>query len=168
VAFLPDGRRAVSGGRDRTIRLWDVENARELDRFPGHRAEVTWVAVSPDGRRLLSSDFNGHDLRLWDIEARTQVDRINWGDVSPTRGSFSPDGRYVVWAGSDGVVRLYRLAESGGADRPAAPAPPAATGRAASPQRGVDKAQDRRNAKSDPISKRSIPPVAGETGARPK
>ncbi len=28
--------------------------------------EVTWVAASPDGRRLLSSDYNGHELRLWD------------------------------------------------------------------------------------------------------
>ena len=36
----------------------------EIHRFVGHPKEVTWFAVSPDGRRLLSSDYNAHELRL--------------------------------------------------------------------------------------------------------
>ena len=109
AAFLPDGRRTVSSGYDRTIRLWDVGTGQEIHCFRGHTNEVTWVAVSPDGRRLLSSDYGGHELRLWDVETRKQVDRIKWGTVSPTRGSFTPDGRHAVWGGSDGVIRMYRL-----------------------------------------------------------
>jgi WD40 repeat protein len=137
VAFLPDGRRAVSCSDDRllptkhsdpTIRLWDLESSREIHCFRGHQVEVTWVAVSPDGRRLLSSDYQGHDLRLWDVEARKQVHRINWGNEAPLRGSFTPDGRHAVWGGYDGVIRMYRLpaTDQDKADHPAAPAPPAA------------------------------------------
>src|SRR5262249_33563535 len=70
VAFTPDGRRVVSGsggyertpagapvlkdGRpvllDCTVRVWDVDRAREVRRFEGHTALVSSVAVSPDGR----------------------------------------------------------------------------------------------------------------------
>jgi WD40 repeat protein len=126
VAFLPDGRRAVSCSWDRTIRLWDVETSQEIHCFRGHLAEVTWVAVSPDGSRLLSCEHNGPDLRLWDVEARKEVHRINWGNVNPTRGSFTPDGRHAVWAGTDGVIRMYRLSapDQVKADHAAAPTQP--------------------------------------------
>ena len=40
--------------------------------------------------------------------------------MHPTRGSFTPDGRHAVWAGQDGVIRMYRLPapDQGKADRP--------------------------------------------------
>jgi eukaryotic-like serine/threonine-protein kinase len=126
ATFLPGGGlRAVSGSFDRTIRLWDLESGQELHRFLGHPREVTWVAASPDGRRLLSSDYNGHELRLWDVEGRKLIRRLGWGRTAPTRGSFSPDSRHAIWTGTDGVVRLYQLTPSGGADRPTPPDQPA-------------------------------------------
>jgi WD40 repeat protein len=53
VAISPDGRRALSCGPDRTIRLWDVETGQELRRMLCPTA-VAAVAFSPDGRRALS------------------------------------------------------------------------------------------------------------------
>ncbi len=85
------------------------------------------MAASPDGRRLLSSDYNGHELRLWDVEGRKLIRRLGWGGTAPTRGSFSPDGRHAVWTGTDGVVRLYELTPLDEAGRPT-PARPDAAG----------------------------------------
>ena len=64
VALSPDGRRALSGGFDRTMRLWDVEVGKQLGSFPGHSELVYHVAFSPDGRRALSSSFD-KTIRLW-------------------------------------------------------------------------------------------------------
>ncbi len=111
VAFLPDGRRAVTGGDDRTLRLWDVKTGQELWSFRGHTGGVVGVAVSPDGRRMLSSAWDSPELRLWDVETGRCLQQINWGVVRPTRGTFTRDGRELVWPGfEDGTIRIYRLA----------------------------------------------------------
>ncbi len=109
VSFLPDGKHAVSGSFDKTIRLWDVSTGMEKSSFTGHPKEVTWLAVSSDGGRLLSSDYNSHELRLWDLDKRQEITRVDLGKISPTRGSFSVDGRYAVWPGTEGTLTVYEL-----------------------------------------------------------
>ena len=110
VAFLPIGQRAVSSGWDGTIRLWDLETGQELHCF--NAPASTNLALSPDGRTLISSHYNTRELRLWDVGSRKQLDRADYGPANPIWGSFTPDGRGVVWGGGDGVVRVYRLTEA--------------------------------------------------------
>ena len=43
-----DGRRALSGSHDKTLRLWDLASGAELIRLSGHSAPVT---ACPDHRR---------------------------------------------------------------------------------------------------------------------
>jgi hypothetical protein len=110
VAFLPDGKHAVSGAGDGTIRVWNLDKGEEVagDRFPGLRHQALWISVTRDGKYLLSGDFLGHEVRLWDLPARKLLQTIPWGSASPTRGCFSPNGESAVWPGSDGDLRLFR------------------------------------------------------------
>ena len=118
VAFLPDGRRAVSSGLDGTIRFWDIESGRACSpHFMEPAGRNGWLAVSPDGHRLLSADNGGHALRFWNLDTGKLIQMLKSGDGGNTSGSFTPDGRHAVWGGWDGVVRMYRLADHGPADR---------------------------------------------------
>jgi WD40 repeat protein len=64
IAISPDGRRALSGGNDTILRLWDLTTGREVCRLHGHTMGVTCAAFSPDGRRAVSGSDDG-TIRLW-------------------------------------------------------------------------------------------------------
>lgn len=67
VTFSPDGRYALSGSADKTLRLWDVASGREIRRFEGHTGSVESVTFSPDGRYALSGSWD-ETLRLWEFD----------------------------------------------------------------------------------------------------
>ena len=54
VALSADGRRAVSGALDRTLKVWDVESGRELWTLKGHADGVEAGVMSANGRWAVS------------------------------------------------------------------------------------------------------------------
>jgi WD40 repeat protein len=47
LAFSPDGRYAVSGSQDHTLKLWDISTGKEIRTFLGHSSTIKSVAFSP-------------------------------------------------------------------------------------------------------------------------
>jgi WD40 repeat protein len=104
VALSADGRWALSGSLDKTVRLWEVSSGKCLRTFEGHTAGVTSVALSADGRWVLSGSGDG-DLRLWEFEWNNEFpEQKNWDDAAhPHLESFLTLHCAV---GQDGLVRV--------------------------------------------------------------
>jgi WD40 repeat protein len=64
--LTPDGRYALTGGTDQTMRLWDSRTGRELYCYRGHGAMVTGVAFAPDLQRICSASHD-RTARIWEI-----------------------------------------------------------------------------------------------------
>jgi WD40 repeat protein len=116
TTFSPDGRLAysASGGTynghggwqelpDSAIRVWDVETGREVRRLEGHRGLVWSVAVSPDGRRVLSGGDDSTPI-LWDAETGDEIRRFHTNRVGSV--AFLPDGRRAVSGGQETIYLL--------------------------------------------------------------
>jgi WD40 repeat protein len=68
LAVTPDGKRVVSAGHDKTVRVWETETGRELRCFRGHTSAVHAIAVSADGKTALSG-AEDNTARLWELPA---------------------------------------------------------------------------------------------------
>jgi hypothetical protein len=81
---------------------------REIRRFEGHTAGVERLAVSPDGRRVLSTS-NDQTVRLWDLETGQTI-RISPRLSKATHGiTYSASGTMALVAVSDATIRLWDL-----------------------------------------------------------
>ncbi len=63
-AFLPDGRGFFTTCNDGVLYLWDVHNGQKLHSFNGDTPLLNAVAVSRDGRYVLSG-HNDRTVRIW-------------------------------------------------------------------------------------------------------
>jgi mono/diheme cytochrome c family protein len=106
VAFSPDGRVALSGSEDRTVRLWDLATGRQRQCFSGHPEGVLAVAFAPDGRRALSGGRD-RSVRLWDVASGKELRHLEGHTDRVTCVACAPDGRRLLSGSWDGTVRLW-------------------------------------------------------------
>jgi WD40 repeat protein len=109
VALTADGKTLASGGGDKTVRLWDVANGKELKKLEGHTDGVNSVALSADGKVLASGGADKLVI-VWDVNTGKPAHTLkgHTGEVSSV--ALSADGKLLASGGADKTVRLWDTA----------------------------------------------------------
>jgi WD40 repeat protein len=131
LVFTPDGQRLASASEDGTIRVWNLADGTELQRFQSSREGLTALVLLPDGKTLISGGSGG-SVCLWDLAAserpsphtpiRVSADLDAFAELEPasyTPGkadpravcrlgvAFTPDSRRFITHNYDGALELW-------------------------------------------------------------
>ena len=107
LAFAPDGKRLYAAVDNHSLHCFDTATAKELwknDHWARH------LAVSPDGKTLVTDTYQDGPLRLWNAAtgeamATLDTDKRSWSRAV----AFSPDGK-IVGFGTNDSVQIWDIA----------------------------------------------------------
>ena len=95
AAFSHDGKRLVSSGHDKLLKIWDTVSGKLIRAIRGHQASVNAVKFSPDGR-YIASVSNDRSLRIWNATTYREVDVLLGSSDAIGDVTFLPDGHSLL------------------------------------------------------------------------
>ena len=108
VATFADGRRAVTGSKDRSVRVWDLATLKPINALRGHIGDVTAVAAGPGG--VLVSGGLDKQVRTWDADGQQGAVNFPTG-ARPDSLALDHAGRRAFVGTSGGTVQVWRVAD---------------------------------------------------------
>jgi WD40 repeat protein len=105
LAFSADNKLIYSGGKDGTIREWDVSSGDLKRTFVGHEGIVRVLTLLSDGKMIASGGEDG-TVRLWDLSSGKELWQVKAHSDRLVTLSFSKDGSTLISASCDGTVRV--------------------------------------------------------------
>jgi WD40 repeat protein/predicted Ser/Thr protein kinase/DNA-directed RNA polymerase subunit RPC12/RpoP len=105
LEFAASDNRLLAGYDDGVIRVWSPTQHGRLTFDLAHGGRVTALAVSPDGRGMVSGSESG-DVKLWLLPSRELINEALFRSSALDGRSidlleYSPDGRYLAVLYSD-------------------------------------------------------------------
>jgi len=116
MEFSPDGKLLAFGGGDHSVRVWDVEEKKEVFQAKEHRAAMRSVTFSPDGK-LVATGSDDKTVILWDVASGGKLSERNVIKAEDKLGDavksvvFMQKGKQLllVTGSSNGTFRVYTV-----------------------------------------------------------
>ncbi len=117
LSLSADGRLILTGGRDETLRMWDVEKLRQVCGIEGNVGPVQQVCLAPSAKwaascslRLMPRDMV---VQLWELATGRELRRLRGHRDQVHAVAVTADGRRIASGSADRTVRIWSLDQKG-------------------------------------------------------
>ncbi len=106
VAFMPGGKRIISGGNDSTLRAWDPDSGKQLFSVKAHKGAVCSIAITAT---VIISGGDDGEIKLWNTNTGKSLGRLGKHQKGVWALALSSDRKLLASAGLDGKAKLWNL-----------------------------------------------------------
>ena len=103
--------RVIAGDEQGNIYIWE-KSGEQLTSFKAHRATITALDLSPDGKALVSVSRD-RQIKFHDLETGNVINTIEDAHQGPIYNvRFTPDGEKIITVGDDKLIHVWQLDET--------------------------------------------------------
>ncbi len=111
IQFTPNDAYFLSAGMNSEVKIWETDTGKLIRTLtPGREFGFVCGFFSPDGKYVAASGFRG-DIFVWDLATGELLREWNTSGRKIETLAFTADGRYLLSAGNDPYIRVYRTTQ---------------------------------------------------------
>lgn len=107
MCISADGRLALSGSADATLRVWNIATGNCMKQFEASGL-ITSVSLSHDGKWALSGGTD-KNARVWEVDSAKCIGLLEGHTDRINSVCLSPDCRWALTASDDKTIRVWEL-----------------------------------------------------------
>lgn len=104
-----DSKILISGSRDQSIKVWNLETNEQIRTLKGHSEGVCAIALSPDGE-IIASGSADKTIKLWHLDSGELLATFIGHTNSVTGLTFTTSGEILVSASLDKTIKIWQRA----------------------------------------------------------
>ncbi|MEG4342289.1 WD40 repeat domain-containing protein, partial [Microcoleus sp. A003_D6] len=108
VAITADGKRAISGSGDNSLKVWDLTTGDEQFTLKGHSYSVNAVAVTADGKGAISGSSD-NTLKVWNLTSGKEEFTLEGHSDWVNAVAVTADGKMAISGSFDNTVKVWDL-----------------------------------------------------------
>ncbi|KAG2230326.1 hypothetical protein INT48_008818 [Thamnidium elegans] len=97
-----DDKKIITGSRDRSIKVWDLQRYQCTHTLNGHQGSVLCLEYNDD---MIVSGSSDHTVIVWDMKTKRMKAKLNGHTDGVSDISF--DERYIVSSSKDTSIRIW-------------------------------------------------------------
>ncbi|MBD2692711.1 WD40 repeat domain-containing protein [Anabaena catenula] len=107
LAISSDAKFLLSGSRDKTIKVWNLETGKLIHTLKSHRDGVYAVALSPN-EQIIASGSADKTIKLWHLETGELLGTFTGHANTVTALTFTASGEMLVSGSLDKTIKIWQ------------------------------------------------------------
>ncbi len=111
AVFNPDNNLVATASKDKTARIWQVADGKQLFSLKGHQDTVVSTMFSPDGKFLLTASLD-KTAKVWQVSDGSLFATLTGHTEGLQKAIFSPDGKQIITISYDKTAKLWDVSSN--------------------------------------------------------